>query len=456
MPTYDWLPFLKKVSADVIDSKTREELPEEVIRSGWLGFPGANEEEIAELEARLGMRLPPSYRSFLATTNGWRHIGGFIERVWPTNKVDWFRERHQDDWITPWFEGAQSSGTTIPDAPEDELPDAEYFIYGEEQEAAKFRLRYLETALEISDVADSEILLLNPKVVFSDGEWEAWFFASWACGAQRYRSFWELMHEQHDDFLRLERKYRPNVSVEEALAMVAADEDQTRLKGLRLLGEISDRSVVPQLLDMFSKQSGETWAIRAAAIDAACNMTDPRALDAIVVELPQILADEKADVRDRAGRAPLAHEVVNAGSAFDEKWRDFILSLTDAVDAGVRAWAIQYLYSFWNEDRALQKLTEKLATGSDDERLAAANVMNGCLTPVVIDPLIAAVDDRSAEVRGAVARALEAHAAVDSLGKLKARLRIESDEEVRSALESTIEVLESAYEEHGLGYSKYA
>src|SRR5262245_21740975 len=105
VPTYDWMPFLKRLSADVIDSKAREELPDEAVRSGWLGFPGANEEEIAELEARLGTRLPPSYRSFLAVTNGWHHVGGFIERLWSTDKVAWFRERHRDDWITPWIEG---------------------------------------------------------------------------------------------------------------------------------------------------------------------------------------------------------------------------------------------------------------------------------------------------------------------------------------------------------------
>jgi hypothetical protein len=47
--------------------------------------------------------------------------------------------------------------------------------------------------LEISDTGDAAILLLNPEVVSDEGEWEAWFFASWLPGAGRFRSFEELM-----------------------------------------------------------------------------------------------------------------------------------------------------------------------------------------------------------------------------------------------------------------------
>jgi HEAT repeat protein len=457
MPEYDWLPFLKKVSADTLDSSTRERLPDDVVRSGWLGFPGASEEKIVALEARLGTKLPPSYRSFLAATDGWHRIGGFIYRLWSCDEVAWFPERHQEDWITPWIEGAtESSGKPIPLLPEDDVPNEQYFIYGEEQNASHIRLRYMETALEVSDVGDSAILLLNPKVVFPDGEWEAWSFASWRAGANRYRSFWELMHEEHDGFLRLERKYRPDVSVQEALAMVDAAEEKTRLKGLQLLGEISDHSVVPRLLEIFRKQSGENWTIRVAAIGAACNMNAPQALDAIAVELPQILADEKSGVKDRSGRSPLTHEMANAACAFDDKYEEFLLSLTEVADAGVRDWAVHYLGGFWNEERALRKVIELLATGDDGERLAAAKVTVGCLTPAVIAPLINAIDDQTAEVRYWAVKALGMHEAVDAIGALKARLRIEDDEELREFLQSTIAGLDKVYEEHGLGYSKYA
>jgi hypothetical protein len=48
--------------------------------------------------------------------------------------------------------------------------------------------------LEISsDSGDGDIYLLIPKVVFDNGEWEAWHFGSKLPGAARYRSFYELI-----------------------------------------------------------------------------------------------------------------------------------------------------------------------------------------------------------------------------------------------------------------------
>jgi hypothetical protein len=35
-------------------------------------------------------------------------------------------------------------------------------------------------------------------VVTPDGEWEAWFFANWLPGANRYRSFWEMLQTEQD------------------------------------------------------------------------------------------------------------------------------------------------------------------------------------------------------------------------------------------------------------------
>ena len=61
----------------------------------------------------------------------------------------------------------------------------------------------MKTALEISDTGDAAILLLNPQVITTDGEWEAWFFSNWNPGARRYPSFWELMHRQYETMTNL-------------------------------------------------------------------------------------------------------------------------------------------------------------------------------------------------------------------------------------------------------------
>ena len=189
------------------DDSIRGELSPDVIASVWLGFEGASEEEIVSLEARLGATLPPSYRSFLAETNGWRDCGPFIYDLWASANVRWFRDRNQA-WIDAYMH-PEDSGITIVYPPGQEplepqpLTDEEYLVYGDKQDTCRFRTEYLQTALEISDCGDSAILLLNPMTISESGEWEAWFFANWLPGAHRYRSFRELMKGEYESFLRL-------------------------------------------------------------------------------------------------------------------------------------------------------------------------------------------------------------------------------------------------------------
>ncbi|HEX5504454.1 MAG TPA: SMI1/KNR4 family protein [Thermomicrobiales bacterium] len=197
----DWRALLTRWSAELIaaDEAEGEPLPPEVVASGWLGYPGATEAQLSAAEARLGVRLPPSYRQFLAVTNGWRHTGTFIDRLWPAEEIDWFRVRNQD-WIDAYTDPAD-------DAPVP-LSDAAYRVYGDEQSSVTFRSADLQAALEISDVGDSAILLLNPRVVTPDGEWEAWFFANWLPGATRHPSFRALMADEQASFRRLVEQRR--------------------------------------------------------------------------------------------------------------------------------------------------------------------------------------------------------------------------------------------------------
>jgi hypothetical protein len=189
-----WEALLQQWSKEVLASEHADTLPPEVISSGWLGFPGATEEDIQEAENRLKAKLPPSYRQFLKVSNGWRIATPFIENVWPIKDVAWFKERHKD-WIDAWQEGERASSHPP-------VSDADYFVYGPGQAEYNLRAEYLETALEISDEGDSAIYLLNPKVVTASGEWEAWFFANWLPGARRYPSFLELMLAEFESFKR--------------------------------------------------------------------------------------------------------------------------------------------------------------------------------------------------------------------------------------------------------------
>ena len=194
---FNWRDFLERFSRRLLEDDTiRAEQSQETLNSKWLGFPGASMQEISNVEDRLGVSLPPSYREFLQVSNGWRNSGACIYRVWSTPEIAWFKKRHQA-WVDAYTGQAPMIQPTV--------SDQDYFVYGEEQDPITFRVEYLQTALEISAVGDASIYLLNPKVVTAEGEWEAWFFANWLPGATRYPSFRELMEAEYRNFSALSK-----------------------------------------------------------------------------------------------------------------------------------------------------------------------------------------------------------------------------------------------------------
>jgi hypothetical protein len=187
MSKYDWQGLMTQWNKTLLDNGYGERLEPEA--GNWFGKKGATEEQIVQLEKRLGKPLPQSYREFLSYSNGWEHPTNFIYKLWSTDEIEWFSVRNQQ-WIDAWL------GYKYP------VSDEEYLKYGDEQTGA-LRAEYMQTALEISDRGDSAIYILNPQIVTPEGEWEAWFFANWLPGANRYRSFWEMMQDEYKNFLSL-------------------------------------------------------------------------------------------------------------------------------------------------------------------------------------------------------------------------------------------------------------
>ncbi|MBZ5619478.1 MAG: HEAT repeat domain-containing protein [Acidobacteriia bacterium] len=156
---FQWKPLLKELSEfRLSDSRVASTLPEQKVKAGWLGEPGATEAQIPVLERRIGRRLPPSYGAFLAESNGFQQQSSFIGKLYGTDEVDWFHVRNAD-----W---AKAYRDTYPK---------------------------LGSCLQISAAGDSAVVLLNPAVISTDGEWETYFFANWIPGARPYRSFREFM-----------------------------------------------------------------------------------------------------------------------------------------------------------------------------------------------------------------------------------------------------------------------
>lgn len=190
MADLNWKELLEKWNAKILSSRAKEDLPKSLIKRGWLGRKPATKEQIDALEKRLERKLPPSYRSFLEFSNGWDGRLTFtIDELWSTEDVDWLRET-----FAVW---AGVYGT-----PYEELPisDEEYFVYGEQQDPFSMRHEYLKEALCISEFGNNALYILNPVVTFGD-EWEAWFLAEWLPGANRYRSFYELMEAEYKTFV---------------------------------------------------------------------------------------------------------------------------------------------------------------------------------------------------------------------------------------------------------------
>src|SRR5262249_43567942 len=197
MGKYDWRDLLTQWNAEMLaKQESRQWLPADKVAAGWLGNPGATETQLAQAEARLGVALPPSYREFLSFTNGWHFAGLSIEQVWSTDDIDWLAVRHQRDVIDAWLFGI---GEVVP------VPDEEYFVYGDEQSVLSLRSEYLQTTLEVSEIGDASLYLLNPRIM-RDGEWEAWYFDAKLAGAERHRSFWDLMLAEHAKFLDVQRR----------------------------------------------------------------------------------------------------------------------------------------------------------------------------------------------------------------------------------------------------------
>ncbi|MGY4976197.1 SMI1/KNR4 family protein [Streptomyces sp. 900105755] len=178
----DWRSFLTRWSHEWADAQHGDatERDEEPLRTRRLGFPPASEERIRKLEQRLGHRLPPSYRSFLAVSDGWRHAGGFVWLLAGTGRARW----HEDAaGLSEYFPGELDEDST----PEDELLAG---MWGR--------------ALQLDVESDALYVLLDPGDVDDAGEWAVYTWAPWHADVPtRYGSFRTFMEAMYREFHQL-------------------------------------------------------------------------------------------------------------------------------------------------------------------------------------------------------------------------------------------------------------
>jgi hypothetical protein len=156
--------------------------------------------KIAEVEGRLKLVLPRSYRDFLVASAG---RGWFIEALGELDasgkalnglsgigELNWFKDAAIEVYRM-WYRNSD---------PKPVSPKV-YYRYGfiedtlSAQNPVQFSQSDLEGLLLVGELSQGAVILLNARAITSDGEMEAWVLDPGTPGATRYRSFAEMMRE---------------------------------------------------------------------------------------------------------------------------------------------------------------------------------------------------------------------------------------------------------------------
>jgi HEAT repeat protein len=394
--------------------------------------PGASEEEIAALEERLGVGLPPSYRAFLGISNGaWAQTGwgvaarqerpedpeqelGFLD----ASRVGWFRDRdprYLDSWAYS-DEFFQEDDSPAHYAFSRRVPEVEYLDHEREQDSVQAKGGHLRYALQVSGDVDGYTILLNPLVVDGDGEWEAWDFGSKTPGAIRYRSFAALFAA--DLAKSVEYEDYSSAALEASIAMFE-DESRSleeRANAAMTLGAHGEHErVLPFLVHVLANRAAPTETRQAAGralgyidderstaalVEAAAD-AEPRLQAAIV---PPLAYRDEPDARRAALAILTAPDVEDwvirsvwpgAGETVWQAWeatgdlrllvqlaychdRRAVRPLADAivnpdVDKEHRDWLIQY--AWWPGDPAVVPALVAAAELPDAKLVAIGNAL---------------------------------------------------------------------------------
>ncbi len=356
--TEEWRQFLQTWSDEWL--KTDERFPQAVRTSRWLGFDAATGAQIEKMEKGLGYRLPPSFRAFLLTTNGWRKTTLMIGRIRPVNKIEWLEV---DD---PQFVDINCDNTEEL-KPFDGVRSEDYYAY---DGRPIFDRCHLKLTLKIGDPADGDtaIYLLNPMVMAENGEWEAWLHAHWIPGAIRYPSFAQLMRAEYESF------HLAN-SVEEKARQVIGPYDGVYApnkprypaerigRGKRRLRRLSVEELIGKLEDSSRKTRLET----ARQLFREYKPHDPDDERPKLVEPLRRILESTLEVDVRTAAAYML------GSYGDQHAvAPLVAALEDADIAGAAVSALHYLSLLTKDSRIAEGLCEFLNSPRDPTSTSTA------------------------------------------------------------------------------------
>ena len=143
------------------------------------------------------------------------------------------------------------------------------------------------------------IYVLNPLVVAPDGEWEAWRFANWIPGAERFPSFELLMRAEHALFLN-NGEHKKFVGPYQG--QYAPDQPRQAARSIGPGRSKPRRLTVPELIAQLQSPTRTTRASAAKHLLREFRPHDPKDEHPEIIDpLSRILrSDLEADVRSAA------------------------------------------------------------------------------------------------------------------------------------------------------------
>lgn len=423
IPTQEeWMVALKKYAAATRLDKFRT---------------GASEEQLAAVEERLKIKLPPSYRTFLSASNGWKFASEMTPVIRPVEKIGWFRKEHKD-----WYEAYQM--TTEPLS----VMEKDYFDYAN-QDCAVFEIKHLAQALCISEIGDDAVVLLNPMVIWPDGEWETWFFSNSSPGATRYRSFAGWMSQELDQppgpaavpgelpTVYLDAPTKPDRRVrrrekvlvlEKVLKKLKSDDFWERCKATDQLGMLGGKQAVDALIEALNDPVPE---VRWHSGSALGLLHPPEALEALIT----------ASADGEAGKAN-DNAIAALGAYNDERTAQLLLKILEG--GGLYAGVAGYALAKRRDARAIKPLLDSLVSKAQGSSWHTLTAFEGAGYEV-LEPLMTHAD---VAVRGRAEKCIGslAHHAKDRIIRRKAFellqrcLTTETDAELRRSIEIQIKI----------------
>ena len=193
-----WRELLLEISRVILaqdqpgnDDVNRPNFTLEIHAAGYIGFEGATETQIVAAETGLGIRFPPSYRTFLSVSNGWPVMWNSVQpgQLWSTEQIRWTRE--QDPQLVEILE---EFGDDI---------SVEEHLRNRDDGFGRYRKQCVANLLSISEHGDACELLLCPEVVDKNGEWECWKTSSWG-GTERWPGIEGWFQDVYEFYIQID------------------------------------------------------------------------------------------------------------------------------------------------------------------------------------------------------------------------------------------------------------